>query len=127
MRSGISVPMCLTCTACGQSTATQRSKLKYGDGKARREELNTRSVLAMHSVGCGQSSLRKFCGIMDLPTPLLPSNYQKHTKAGSRRKHESGSKESTYRHTEKKVTFWMSPFHVMVPWHVEYLHHYMVL
>lgn len=81
MRSGISVPMCLTCTACGQSTATQRSKLEYGDGKARREELNTRSVHAMHSVGCGQSSLRKLCGIMDLPTPLLPSNYQKHTKA----------------------------------------------
>ena len=42
-------------------------------------------------------------------------------------KHESGSKESMYRHTEKKVTFWMSLFHVMVPGHIEYLHHYMVL
>ena len=81
MRSGISVPMCLTCTACGQSTAVETSKLVSGARKARREELNTRAVLAMRSIGCGHSGLRKFCGVVDLPPPLSPSNYQKHAKA----------------------------------------------
>ena len=81
MQSGISVPMCLTCTACGQSTAVETSKLVSGDRKARREELTTRAVLAMQSVGCGHSGLRKFCGVVDLPPPLSPSNYQKHAKA----------------------------------------------
>ena len=74
----VQTPIHLTCTACGQSTAVQTSKL---DRKAKREELNTTAILAIRSVGCGHSGLRKFCGVMDLPPPLSPSNYQKHAKA----------------------------------------------
>jgi len=84
------------------------SKLESGDGKAKREEICTCNALPI---------------IRSTPRPFMTPQ----CKAGSRRKHETGSKESTYRHTEKKVMFWMSPFHVMVLGRVEYLHHYMVL
>ena len=72
-RKGLAECVIFSCNYCSKETITYTSQ-KVGDGNAM-FDVNIRSIYA--SLPFGQEGLAKFCGVMDLPPPVLTPSYQK--------------------------------------------------
>ena len=72
-RKGLAECVIFSCNYCSKETITYTSQ-KVGDGNAM-FDVNIRSIYA--SLPFGREGLAKFCGVMDLPPPVLTPSYQK--------------------------------------------------
>ena len=75
-RMGCASCLFLTCNSCGW-TETFYTSEKNGHCF----EINRRMVYAMRSIGCGQSSMSRFCSTMNMPPPVGSKPFREHTKA----------------------------------------------
>ena len=66
--------ICCTSTVCNKEVKI--SDPYTFDAKS----LNARSVVAMRTIGRGQSSLESFCGMMDMLPPVTPASFSEHNK-----------------------------------------------
>lgn len=68
---GLGFQLVITCTQCGKEDFTNSCKKvgRYKNGF----EVNRRLVLAMRTLGHGHAGSEIFCGIMDLPKPVVHS------------------------------------------------------
>ena len=66
----------LFCKSCGW-------ELKFYTSKTTKQffEVNRRFVYSMRTIGQGQASAKRFCGIMNMPAPPLPNAFDRHNKA----------------------------------------------
>lgn len=65
--------LCLDC-GCNHCFYTSKKISRY-------YEVNRRLVYGMRTIGQGEASARRFCGIMNMPPPPKPKAYSKHNKA----------------------------------------------
>lgn len=75
-RHGCASCLRLLCLCCGWNHCFYTSKKisKY-------YEVNRRLVYGMRTIGQGEASARRFCGIMNMPPPPKPKAYSRHNKA----------------------------------------------
>lgn len=75
-RKGCASYLRLLCISCGWIeefyTSSQVSRFF---------EVNRRLVYAMRSIGCGSTSAKRFCGIMNMPPPPRPTSYSNHNRS----------------------------------------------
>ena len=75
-RWGMAAELSLQCSGCGMGTAQVMSR-KVG----RFLEVNRRAVFAGRAVGMARERLVRFCALMNMPTPMSKSTYQRHQAA----------------------------------------------
>ena len=75
-RHGCASCLRLLCLSCGWNHCFYSSKKI-----SRFYEVNRRLVYGMRTIGQGEASAKRFCGIMNMPPPPKPKAYSKHNKA----------------------------------------------
>ena len=73
-KQGFFVPMELVCCRCKIKTTMPGRTI----GETKVPEVNRRAVLAFRVIGAGQKKMEKFCGVMNMPSPLSHRSYDKH-------------------------------------------------
>ena len=77
-RAGLTSSIKLACS--NRACAFQRV-YALGEMNGRFFDANRRSVLAMRRIGRGHATLKKFCGVMNMPGPVTECNFRRHQKA----------------------------------------------
>ena len=70
---GLAFKIAIICKECQKNTIVNSCHLV--GSQANGYEVNKRSVLALRALGKGHAGLSTFCGLIDLPQPVLHSNY----------------------------------------------------
>ena len=74
-RKGCAPHLQLLCCSCGWK------KEFFNSSKVSRYfDVNRRFVYALRSIGCGHAAAKRFCGLMNMPTPPRPTPYARHNK-----------------------------------------------
>ena len=66
---GLGFKIVIQCNKCGPQRIPSCPQIDKA------YEINTRFVFVLRVLGLGQSAMRKFCGLMDLPKPIAQSTY----------------------------------------------------
>ena len=77
--AGLSSTFYFECTACKHRV--DKDTLKNVEGKARSFDVNRRTNFAMSELGLGREALATICEILNMPSPVSDSAYQKHNKS----------------------------------------------
>ena len=60
---------------------SQLGHLDFKKKTNRAYDVNKQAVLATRRIGRGYASLRRWCGVMNIPKPMANSTFDKHTKS----------------------------------------------
>ena len=77
-REGLVPFVAVECSNC--CTGGKMFALGNKDASSKFFDVNRWSVLAMRRIGRGYASLKKFCGVMDMPGPITERNYGRHQR-----------------------------------------------
>lgn len=75
-RMGCASCLYLMCTSCDFKKEFFTSKVSQNF-----YEVNRRMVYSMRSIGCGRAGAKRFCGLMNMPSPPQACPYSAHNKA----------------------------------------------
>ena len=80
--SGFAAMGSLFCTLCEEVIQENYLCQRVGNSRSTNVpfEINTRATLAFRGIGCGFSSMKEWCGMMNLPCSMSQSVYKVHNK-----------------------------------------------